>query len=97
LIEVTVNPASKAAVFHSWKAEPWMGGGMAAIQSHDPADGKTAGQVRALLDKLAADPDNGIAEILDHDAMVKRGGFPDAAFVVVLKPGYYTGPAAASW
>ena len=39
LIEVTVNPASKAAVFHSWKAEPWMGGGMAAIQSHDPADG----------------------------------------------------------
>ena len=95
LIEVTVNPDSKAAVFHSWKAEPWMGGGMAAIQSHDPADGKTAGQVRALLDKLAADPDNGIAEILDHDAMVKRGGFPDAAFVVVLKPGYYTGPATS--
>jgi predicted AlkP superfamily pyrophosphatase or phosphodiesterase len=46
-----------------------------------------------MLDSLAADPANGIAEILDRNAIKKRGGFPDAAFLVVLKPGYYTGNA----
>jgi predicted AlkP superfamily pyrophosphatase or phosphodiesterase len=49
--------------------------------------------VHVLLDKLAADPSNGIAEILDRDAMAKRETFPDAAFLVVLKEGYYCGPA----
>jgi predicted AlkP superfamily pyrophosphatase or phosphodiesterase len=49
--------------------------------------------VRTLLDKLAADPTDGIAEILDRDAMAKRETFPDAAFLVVLKQGYYCGPA----
>jgi predicted AlkP superfamily pyrophosphatase or phosphodiesterase len=48
--------------------------------------------VRTLLDKLAADPNDGIAEILDRDAMAKREAFPDAAFLVVLKQGYYCGP-----
>jgi predicted AlkP superfamily pyrophosphatase or phosphodiesterase len=42
---------------------------------------------------LAADPANGIAEVLDHNAIGQREAFPDAAFLVVLKPGYYTGPA----
>ena len=44
-----------------------------------------------MLTKLAADPANGIAEVLDREAISKRGAFPDAAFLVVLKPGYYTG------
>jgi predicted AlkP superfamily pyrophosphatase or phosphodiesterase len=46
-----------------------------------------------MLDSLAADPASGIAEILDRDAIRKRGAFPGAAFLVVLKPGYYTGNA----
>jgi predicted AlkP superfamily pyrophosphatase or phosphodiesterase len=45
-----------------------------------------------MLDKLAAEPANGIAAILDRDAIKQRGAFPDAAFLVVLQPGYYTGP-----
>jgi predicted AlkP superfamily pyrophosphatase or phosphodiesterase len=93
LIQGSVNPATKSPVVTSWKAEPWMAGGMAAIMLHDPNDQATEQQVKTLLDGLAADPANGIAEILDHDALVKRGGFPDAAFLVVLKPGYYTGNA----
>ena len=32
-------------------------------------------------------------EILDRDAIRKRGAFPNAAFLVVFKPGYYTGTA----
>lgn len=93
LIQATVSPQSSAPVIGSWKAEPWLAGGMAAIVLHDPNDSETAGKVRALLDKLAADPNNGIAEILDRDAMAKREAFPDAAFLVVLKQGYYCGPA----
>jgi predicted AlkP superfamily pyrophosphatase or phosphodiesterase len=93
LIQVSVNPSTKSPAVNSWKAEPWMAGGMAAIMLHDPNDQATEQQVKTMLDGLAADPANGIAEILDHDAILKRGGFPDATFLVVLKPGYYTGTA----
>jgi predicted AlkP superfamily pyrophosphatase or phosphodiesterase len=90
LIDATINPATKASVIGSWKAEPWLAGGMAAVMLHDPKDHATEQQVKAMLDKLAADPANGIAQILDRDAIKQRGAFPDAAFLVVLKPGYYT-------
>jgi predicted AlkP superfamily pyrophosphatase or phosphodiesterase len=75
----------------SWKAEPWGAGGMAAIMLHDPNDAATAQQVRDFLDKLAADPDSGIAQVLDRDAIRQRGAFPNAAFLAVFKPGYYFG------
>jgi hypothetical protein len=48
----------------SWQAEPWSGGGMFAIMLHDPADAKGKNQARAILDKVAADPANGVAKIL---------------------------------
>ncbi len=91
LIEGTANDGGKTLVVSSWKAEPWMAGGMAAIMLHDPNDHATEQQVRALLTRLAADPENGIAEVLDREAIARRGAFPDAAFLVVFKPGYYTG------
>lgn len=74
----------------SWKAEPWATGGMAAVMLHNPADAKTRADVRAMLDRLAADPANGIAQILDRDQIHALGGFPDAEFVLALKPGYLT-------
>jgi predicted AlkP superfamily pyrophosphatase or phosphodiesterase len=74
-----------------WKAQLWMSGGMAAVMLHDPADKLAAQQAGDLLHKLAADPANGIAAVLDHEAIRQRGGFPDAAFLVVFKPGYYAG------
>jgi predicted AlkP superfamily pyrophosphatase or phosphodiesterase len=95
LVQATVNPETKTSVINSWKAEPWGAGGMAAIMLQDPNDKQTEQQVKAMLDKLAADPANGIAEIMDRDAMKKRGAFPDAAFLVVLKPGYYLGAATS--
>jgi predicted AlkP superfamily pyrophosphatase or phosphodiesterase len=91
LINVTLAPG-KAPQVSSWKAEPWMAGGMAAIMLHDPNDHATEQQVKTMLDGLAANADNGIAEVLDHDAIRKRGAFPDAAFLVVFKPGYDEGP-----
>jgi predicted AlkP superfamily pyrophosphatase or phosphodiesterase len=74
-----------------WQAEPWMGGGMAAIMLHDPANTQVREQVRGILDKIAADPANGVDRILGPEEIRKYGGFPDAAFVVVMKIGYLTG------
>jgi predicted AlkP superfamily pyrophosphatase or phosphodiesterase len=95
LIQTTVNPETKTVTISSWKAQPWLAGGMAAIIVHhagnDAEDRQTEQQVGALLQKLAADANNGIAAVLDREEVKKRGGFPDAAFLVVLKLGYYTG------
>jgi predicted AlkP superfamily pyrophosphatase or phosphodiesterase len=93
LAEVSLNPVTKAPEISSWKAEPWMAGGMAAIMLQDPNDHATEQQVHDMLVKLAADPGNGIAEVLDREAIHKRGAFPDAAFLVVFQPGYYAGNA----
>jgi predicted AlkP superfamily pyrophosphatase or phosphodiesterase len=73
----------------SWKAQPWAAGGMAAIMLHDPADAHTESRVRELLQGLKSDPRNGIAEILERDAMKQRGAFPGATFLVVMRLGFY--------
>jgi predicted AlkP superfamily pyrophosphatase or phosphodiesterase len=75
----------------AWKAQLWMSGGMVAVELHDTNDVQTARQVSELLHALAADPTNGIDSILTGEEIRRRGGFPDAAFVVVLKSGYYAG------
>jgi hypothetical protein len=49
--------------------------------------------VRTLLHGLAADPNNGIEAVLDHDAVAALGGFPGAPFVVTFKTGYCAGSA----
>ena len=95
LVEATVNPATKIPVITAWKAEPWSAGGMAAVMLKDANDHTTEQQVKALLDKLVADPASGIAQVLDRAAMKTRGAFPGAAFLVVLKPGYYVGAATS--
>ena len=94
LIQTKVDPETHAPAIASWKAQPWSAGGMAAIMLHDPKDRQTEQQAGNLLTKLAADETNGIQEILDRDAISKRGGFPGAAFLVIMKPGYYLAGAA---
>lgn len=93
LIDASVNPATKAVTVNAWKAEPWAAGGMAAIMLHDPDDTATRQQVSTLLSTLAADPNSGVAQVLDRTEIARRGAFPGAAFLVVFKPGYYFGPA----
>ena len=89
LIDAT-NPESSSIVINSWQAQPWSAGGVAAVVQKDPEDERTRSQVRGVLQTLAADPKNGIAEILEHAAIVRRGGFPNASFLVVMQPGVYT-------
>jgi predicted AlkP superfamily pyrophosphatase or phosphodiesterase len=92
---MTPNPkrSARAPGISDWKAEPWMAGGSAAIVLKDPKDGETAAKVEQLLRALAADPDNGIAAILDAKAIEKLGGPPNAIFVVDMRPGYALGSA----
>jgi predicted AlkP superfamily pyrophosphatase or phosphodiesterase len=87
-----MQPFLRAGLLQSggaWKAQPWSGSGMAAVMLHDPADSQTETQVRDLLRVMQADPGNGIAEVLERDAIKQRGAFPDAAFLIVMKLGYY--------
>jgi predicted AlkP superfamily pyrophosphatase or phosphodiesterase len=71
-----------------WKAMLWPAGGSAAVMLADPKDEELRARVKALLDKLASDPANGIDRIWSPDEVRKAGGFPNAAFLVSLKIGY---------
>jgi predicted AlkP superfamily pyrophosphatase or phosphodiesterase len=84
----TVNAQRKIT---DWKAMPWTAGGSIAVVLKDPGDAATLGQVRTLLDRLAADPAHGIDRVLDAAALRDRGGYPNAAFLVGLKPDWYAG------
>ena len=89
LVSTTLDPVTQAPKLASWTAQPWAAGGMAAIMLHDPADRDTKRAVGELLQSLAADPNNGIARIDGHAEIERHGAFPDAAFLVVMKPGFY--------
>ena len=41
-----------------------------------------------MLDQMKADPESGILEVLDAAEAKERGGFPEAAYVLVSKKGY---------
>ena len=87
-----MQPFMRAGLVESggaWKAQLWSGAGMAAVMLHDPADSQIQAQVRDLLKSMKADPNNGIAEVLERDAIKQRGAFPDASFLVIMKLGYY--------
>jgi len=84
---ITLNGRTVSA----WKAMPWTAGGSAAIVLKDPGDAATVAEVRALLDKLAADPANGIDRVLGADKLHARGGFPNASFLIGCKPGWFVG------
>jgi predicted AlkP superfamily pyrophosphatase or phosphodiesterase len=90
LMQARVDPQTNVSTITSWKAQPWMAGGMAAIMLRE-TDQHTEDAVRALLQALKADPRNGIAEVLDRDAIKMRGGFPDAAFLVLMQLGHTLG------
>ena len=84
---------SGARTVSEWLASPWPAGGMAGVMLKDPADAAARDRVGRMLQNLVADPESGIARVLTAAAIGKLGGFPDAAFLVELKPGYQLGYA----
>ncbi len=93
LVTTTLDSVTQVPKLASWKAQPWVASGMAAIMLHDPVDRGTERAVGELLQSLATDPNNGIARIDGRVEIERHGAFPDAAFLVIMKPGFY---AAAS-
>lgn len=89
LLNVSIDPHTHAWSVASWKAQPWIAGGMAAIMLQKPGDTDTLAAVRVALKEFAGDEANGIAAILEGDEIRRRGGFPTAALLVVMKPGFY--------
>ncbi len=87
--------ASTRNPIKSWKAMIWGAGGSAAIVLHDKNGAATKSKVADLLAKLAADPANGIDRIVPESELHSRGGFPDAAFLVALRPGFVIGDAVS--
>jgi predicted AlkP superfamily pyrophosphatase or phosphodiesterase len=71
-----------------WKAYPDLEAGSAAIILKDPNDDATRAKVDKLLHRLAADPKNGIAQILDPKQIAAFGGRPDAAFWVDMQSNF---------
>lgn len=72
----------------SWDAFPWVTGGSAAIILKDPADQVVAQRVKAVLDRLSANPANGIDQIIGQADIAQLGGTAKAAFWVSMKSGY---------
>jgi predicted AlkP superfamily pyrophosphatase or phosphodiesterase len=69
----------------SWTAYPDLEGGSAAIIVKDEA---SRAKVVKLLARLAADPKNGIAQILEPRQIAAFGGRPDAAFWVDMQSNF---------
>ena len=74
-----------------WKAMIWGAGGSAAIVLKDPTDAAIQGKTADLLAKLASDPTNGIARVVEEEELHSQGGFPEAQWLLALKPGTVTG------
>jgi predicted AlkP superfamily phosphohydrolase/phosphomutase len=72
----------------SWRALTW---GSGAVMLHDPKDEEARAKTREVLERLAANPAHGIAKIISTAEARQMGGFPDAAFVVFVKPGFTIG------
>ncbi len=87
---VRTDPSGKIV---DWDATPWPAGGSAAVMLAHPEDSATRARVASLLARLAADPANGIARVLDADELARSGGFPGATYLVAFREGYETGLA----
>ncbi len=88
---VTLGPGAGfrgAPLVLDWKAFPKVDGGSAAILLKDPHDEATRAKTEQLLRRLAANPANGIARILDPRAIAAMGGNPQAAFWVDMQPNF---------
>ncbi|HIX15055.1 MAG TPA: ectonucleotide pyrophosphatase/phosphodiesterase [Candidatus Hungatella pullicola] len=72
----------------SWKAYSQRAGGTAEIRLKDPRDTQAADTLSVVMSQLEQDKDSGILEILTGEQARKRGGFPEAAYVLVSKKGY---------
>ncbi len=82
------GPAQRSLCHRMDCPRAWPAGGSCAIVLKDPNDKATLAKVKALLESAKAKPEYGIETILTHNELVKRGGFPNASFLVDFRDTY---------
>jgi predicted AlkP superfamily pyrophosphatase or phosphodiesterase len=75
----------------SWQAFAWYGGGSAGIMLRDPSDNEARKKAGEIMRRLGNDPSSGVAGVIDQTSGQRVAGFPDAAFVVAVRPPYRLG------
>ena len=85
---ISIDPKTRKVT--SWQAVPW-GGASAAVVLKNPGDEAVKAKVKALLNRLAADPENGVNRIIDSDEIARMGGTPKASYWIDFKIGYSMG------
>ena len=71
-----------------WRAWCMRAGGTCEIRLKDKNDTEAAQLLTKEIQKLIANSDNGILEVMDGQTAKNRGGFPLAEYVLVAKKGY---------
>src|SRR5215471_2533842 len=98
--EVNVNSALREAGLielneqgriKSWRAFAWYGGGSAGVMIRDQSDSDARRVAGEVLNRLAADSSSGVAKIIERGSSPEPRGFPEAAIVVTLRPGFRLG------
>ncbi len=77
----------------AWRAVPWYADGSSAIVLAQPDDAALKEKVRTLLDKIAADSQGGITQVIGQAQIAAFGGSPKASFWVNYAPGFMAGKA----
>jgi predicted AlkP superfamily pyrophosphatase or phosphodiesterase len=80
-----------AGKVNAWRAYAWSSGGSAGVMLREAGDTEARARARDVVKKLALDPEAGVDRVVEGAEMQPLGGFPAAAFIVGLKPGYKTG------
>jgi hypothetical protein len=66
-------------------------GGSGFVFLKDPADAGLRAKVRAVVEEIAADPANGVQQVLLEEDLRELGADPRATFAVDMRAGFYTG------
>jgi predicted AlkP superfamily pyrophosphatase or phosphodiesterase len=83
----------QAAGVADWMAMPWESGGSAAVLLKDRNSDELRQRVATFLERLSEDPANGIASVLDRQAIAKLDGTSQADFWISLRSGFAFSPA----
>ena len=71
-----------------WKAFSQRAGGTAEIRLKDSGDTQAAQALAEVMKRVLGDENSGVLEVLTGEQAKARGGFPQAAYVLVSKKGY---------
>jgi predicted AlkP superfamily pyrophosphatase or phosphodiesterase len=93
LITLTASAGAGAPRIASWEAAFWPAGGSAAVMLRDPSDEALKERVKSVLMKMKDDRAYAIARVIEQPQLSQMGGFPDASFLVEMKPGAEPGYA----